>query len=161
MFDYDAEVRRYHPRFMAACAIGPDDVVLDIGCGAGQSTVDAARAARSVLGVDVSAVALDRARARAGGLANIGFAEADAQRHPFPANHFDVAISRFGTMFFPDPAEAFANIARALRPGGRLVLLVWQAAAYQDWVTTIHDGLGGDATRMADRSPFSLADPAH
>lgn len=162
VFDYDAELRRYHPLFRDACGIGPDDAVLDVGCGAGQSTVDAARAAvrGSALGVDLSAPALAAALARAEreGVGNVSFEEADAQRHPFAEAGFDVAISRFGTMFFADPVAAFANIARALRPGGWLVLLVWQAVAHQEWVAAIQRGLSAGA-RPADVSPFSLAEP--
>lgn len=163
VFDYDAELQRYHPQFRDACRIGPDDAVLDVGCGTGQSTLDAARAAvrGSVLGVDVSERALAAARARAerAGVHNVTFAASDAQRHPFPANHFDVAISRFGTMFFADPVAAFTNIARAVRPRGRLVLLVWQAVEHQEWVATILRGLDAGGIRPADASPFSLADP--
>src|SRR5699024_12080336 len=51
----------------------------------------------------------------------------------FPAGEFDLAISRFGTMFFADPVAAFGNVARALRPGGRLVMLVWQAREHNEW----------------------------
>ncbi len=163
MFDYDAELARYHPLFRDACRVGPDDTVLDVGCGAGQSTLDAARAAvrGGALGVDLSGTALAaaRARGRREGLRNVTFEEADAQRHPFPANHFDIAISRFGTMFFADPAAAFTNIARAVRPAGRLVLLVWQAVEHQEWVTTIQRSLGTGDSPPADASPFSLADP--
>jgi SAM-dependent methyltransferase len=163
VFDYDAELRRYHPVFLDACRVEPGDVVLDIGCGAGRSTLDLARAAGrgSALGVDLSVPALATARARAGreNAGNVAFQRADVQRHPFPAGHFDLAISRFGTMFFDDPLEAFTNIARCLRPAGRLVMLVWQAAEHQEWVTAIHRGLGADASGMADASPFSLADP--
>lgn len=163
VFDYDAELRRYHPIFLDACRVEPGDVVLDIGCGAGRSTLDAARAATrgSVLGVDLSEPALATAKARAEeeNADNVSFEKADAQRHPFPDNHFDLAISRFGTMFFADPLEAFTNLARSLRPAGRLVMLVWQASEHQEWVTAIHRGLSADASRMADASPFSLAHP--
>src|SRR5262249_26983602 len=112
------------------CGIGLRDHVLDIGCGAGQTTRQAARSARhgSALGIDVSALAVERARelARAEGLRNVTFERADAQVWRFPQGRFDLAISRFGTMFFDDPVAAFANVRRALRPAGRLVMMVWQ-----------------------------------
>jgi ubiquinone/menaquinone biosynthesis C-methylase UbiE len=120
---YDSELRRYDEVLRRAHAIQPNDRVLDIGCGMGQTTCEAARAALagSALGVDISAVAVERARelARAQGIRNVTFECADAQVHAFPKGHFDLVMSRFGTMFFADPAAAFANIGQALHPAGR------------------------------------------
>lgn len=166
MFDYDAELRRYNEHFRVATGIGPRDRVLDIGCGAGQSTRDAARAAAagSALGVDVSAWMLEVARERAvaEGLDNVTFEQGDAQQHPFVDNHFDVAISRFGTMFFAEPVRAFTNIGRALRPGARLVMLVWQDSDRQEWTGALRQALAsGRALRApAGGGAFSLAAPA-
>lgn len=99
-----------------ACGVRLHDQVLDIGCGTGQTTRQAARTARAgcALGVDVSAPAIKRARelARAEGLRNVTFEDADAQTHRFPPERFDLAMSRFGIMFFDDPVAAFANIGR-------------------------------------------------
>src|SRR5690349_14636183 len=104
---FDAEARPHNERFRAATGVAPRDRVLDIGCGTGQSTRDAARAALtgSALGIDLSAQMLEHARriSREEGLANVSFEQADAQVHPFPADGFDIAISRFGSMFFDDP----------------------------------------------------------
>lgn len=108
----------------AAARIGAADRVLDIGCGAGETTRLAARQAAqgSVLGVDISEPMLRRARelSSAAGLRNVAYERCDAQIFPFQARAYDVAISRNGVMFFGDPVAAFANIRRALRPGGRL-----------------------------------------
>ncbi|WP_328473019.1 class I SAM-dependent methyltransferase [Actinoplanes sp. NBC_00393] len=139
--DYDAELIRYRPvlhRF-----VEPHDRVLDVGCGAGQTTRDAARAAvsGSALGVDVSAPAIERARTLADGLRNVAFERADVQTHRFEPGSFDLTVSRFGTMFFADPVAAFSNIAAALRPGGRLAMLVWQAGSRNDWHATIRSSL--------------------
>ena len=127
---YDAELSAHHEHLRAAYGISPGDEVVDIGCGTGLTTREAARAAAPgrVVGVDVSARMLDRARqvTAAEGLENVRYELGDAQVHRFDPAGFDVAISRFGTMFFSDPPGAFANIAAALRPGARLVLLVWQ-----------------------------------
>jgi SAM-dependent methyltransferase len=158
-FDYDAELRRYQEHLRAAIAVSPTDHVLDVGCGAGQTTREAAAVAASAVGVDVSAAMLERARRLSGGLANISFVQADAQTHPFPAGRYDLAVSRFGTMFFADPVAAFANIGRALRPGARLVQLVWQGGEHQEWSAAIHDSLAG-ATPPLAAPAFSLADPA-
>lgn len=161
---YDAELRRHHAHFRAALGVGPRDRVLDIGCGAGQSTREAAAAAAqgSALGVDVSEELLRVARRRSAqaGLRNVAFELGDAQAHAFPAARFDLCISRFGVMFFADPAAAFANIARALRPGARLVLMVWQGHRRNERAVALRDVLGPDAGPAADAAMFSLGDPA-
>jgi SAM-dependent methyltransferase len=162
---YDAELRRHNERFRSACTVGRQDRVLDIGCGAGQSTLEAARAAvaGSVLGVDVSEELLEAARRRTAeqGLSNVAFELGDAQVHPFPATHFDLCVSRFGAMFFGDPAAAFTNIGRAMRPGARLVLIVWQDRERNEWATAIQGTLALGDVRSENAAPaFSLADPA-
>ena len=161
---YDRSLAGYHVRLLEAAAFTADDRVLDIGCGNGQTTIDAARVASSALGVDLSSKMLARARERAAeaGLGNVTFEQADAQVHPFePAAH-DIAISRYGSMFFADPVAAFANIGGALAPGGRLVLLVWQVAERQGWLRTMLDtlALGRDLPTPPSNvpGPFGLGD---
>ena len=100
-----------------------------------------------------------RALARADGLGNVTFEQADAQVYRFPPERFDRAISRFGTMFFDDPVAAFANVGRALRPAGRLVMMVWQAAERNEWDVTIRRSLDAADGPVAGPDPFSLADP--
>jgi ubiquinone/menaquinone biosynthesis C-methylase UbiE len=122
-----------------AARLGSSDRVLDIGCGCGATTLAAARAvARTgkVHGVDLSAPMLEvaRRRAEAAGLTNVRLEQADAQTHRLPRGSFDVAISRFGTMFFADPDAAFANLAPALRPGGRLCITTWQRLDANEWL---------------------------
>lgn len=168
MFDYDAELSRYNVRLRAAARIGTTDRVLDIGCGTGQATRDAAAAAASgsALGVDLSRAMTDRARqlAEEEGILNVEFEVADAQVHPFALESFTVGLSRFGTMFFSDPVAAFTNIRRALQPGARLVQLVWQAYDQQEWTRAVRDALDvTDSPRAASgltHAAFSLADPA-
>jgi SAM-dependent methyltransferase len=122
--------------------------------------------AGSVLGVDISVPAIERAREVAGvqGVRNVTFERADAQVHRFGRERFDLAISRFGTMFFADPVAAFANIGRALRADGRLVMMVWQACDRNEWYMAIRRCLtgpeGSAAVASAGPDPFSLADPA-
>jgi SAM-dependent methyltransferase len=166
LFDYDAELVRYQERLWEALDVRPGDRVLDIGCGTGGTTRQAARAASpgSALGVDVSGPMLARARQQAGaeGLGNVDFVQGDAQDHAFVPEHFTLALSRFGTMFFSDPVAAFANIGRALSPGGRFVQLVWQAADLQEWHTAIREALAGGHPPSASDSTagaFALADP--
>ncbi|WP_327031647.1 class I SAM-dependent methyltransferase [Micromonospora ureilytica] len=163
LFDYDAELRLHNGLFRAAAHVGPRDRVLDIGCGTGQSTREAARAAAagSAVGVDLAAPMLERARQLSDdeGLTNITYQEADAQVHRFPPTYYDVCISRFGTMFFADPVAAFINIGRALRPAARLVLLVWQERDRNEWANSIRQALGPGSATPRGPDPFSLADP--
>jgi SAM-dependent methyltransferase len=110
--------------------------VLDIGCGAGQTSVMLAEAVGShghVTGVDISAPLLGVARARTKDARNVDFVEADASEHAF-APDYDLVFSRFGVMFFDDPPAAFANIREALKPGGRLVFVCWRPPAENQWV---------------------------
>ncbi|MEV0593276.1 class I SAM-dependent methyltransferase [Nonomuraea cavernae] len=124
---YNAIVAAFDDDLFRAAAIHENDRVIDIGCGTGQPTLMAARRAAQghVFGIDISAPMLERARADAAeqGIANVRFEQGDAQIHPFPDSGFDVAISRGGVMFFGDLVAGFANIRRALRPGGRLVFI--------------------------------------
>jgi SAM-dependent methyltransferase len=163
LFDYDAELRLHNEHFRAAARVGSQDRVLDIGCGTGRSTREAARAAvtGSAVGVDLSAPMLEQARRLSDeqGLTNITYEQADAQVHAFPPAHFDLCISRFGTMFFADPVAAFTNIGRALRPAACLVLLVWQRRDHNEWATAIRRTLTASPTAPHGPDPFSLADP--
>ncbi|MHB8574071.1 MAG: class I SAM-dependent methyltransferase [Dehalococcoidia bacterium] len=98
--------------------------VLDLGCGAGHTALAAAPHAASVVAVDVTpemlAVAADLAAQR--GVSNVEFRQADVAALPFPAASFDVVTSRYSAHHYADPAMAFAEAARVLRPGGRLLL---------------------------------------
>ena len=85
----------------------------------------------------------------------------NAQVHGFPVGHFDLCISRFGTMFFADPVAAFAHIGRAMRSGGRLVMMVWQGRECNEWAVAIQEALVSAGASSASASPaFSLGDRA-
>ena len=143
---YDVELRAHHEHVRAAWGIDSGDAVLDVGCGTGLTTREAGRAAApgGVLGVDVSERMLERARLLTADepIGNVRYELGDAQVHRFDHAGVDVAISRFGTMFFADPAAAFANLAAALRPQARLVLLVWQPHERNEWALAIDAALG-------------------
>ncbi len=164
---FDAAIQRYQEPFLAAARIEATDRVLDIGCGNGQTTRDAARLAAEgrVLGVDLSSrmLAVARRRASEEGLDNTEYLQADAQIHDFGAGSYDVAVSRTGAMFFADPVAAFSNIGRALRPGGRLSLLVWQPIPLNDWFLAFGQALAAGRTMPPPApdapGPFSLSDP--
>lgn len=114
------------------------EAVLDVGCGAGTSTLALARAVAPtgrVMGVDVSRVLLTEARERARSLPNVELREADAQVTALPAASFDIVYSRFGVMFFDDPVAAFTNLHQCLRPDGRLGFLCWRERDLNEWAT--------------------------
>ncbi|PZQ20203.1 MAG: SAM-dependent methyltransferase [Sphingopyxis macrogoltabida] len=122
---------------MAAAAVRPGEHILDIGCGAGATSVALAAgvgARGRVLGVDISEPLIARARETAPADAPVAFDLADAGRAALPRQAFDLLFSRFGVMFFDDPAAAFAHMRGALKPGGRLAFVCWRAAAENDWV---------------------------
>ncbi|MFB7995230.1 class I SAM-dependent methyltransferase [Streptomyces sp. NPDC056002] len=191
---WDAVNAGFDQPLLDAAAIRPGERVLDVGCGAGTTTRLAARRAGPdgrALGVDLSGPMLARAEettreettqegatrlgstregtTRQKGAVDIGFERGDAQIHPFPNGAFDVAISRFGVMFFADPVAAFANVRRALRPGGRLAFVCAAEPEGNDWLRAVAGLRGilpvGDfaapGERDASRGPgmFSLADP--
>ena len=136
--DLDAMVGEITDCLLAAAAPEPGEAVLDIGCGAGDSTFALARAVAPsgrALGLDLSAPLLARAeeRRRELGLGNVDFEIGDAQDHAFAPGGFDLAASRFGIMFFADPVAAFRNIATALRPGGRMVFVAWAGPEGNPW----------------------------
>lgn len=164
---HDRAVRGYHSLLLDTAAIGRSDRVLDVGCGNGESTRDAGRAAAggSALGIDLSSRMVERARelARADGTANVRFERADAQAHHFDAAAYDVVLSRFGTMFFADPVAAFANIGAAIRPGGTLVMVAWRGVGHNEWLRCVFAALavGRDlpVPPPGTPGPFGLADP--
>lgn len=166
---YDRMLAPFADRLLTAAAVSVTDRVLDIGCGCGATTIAAAQAAPEggAVGVDLSPQMLDIAiaRAAAAGVADRArFEVADVQTADLGAGRYDVAVSRFGVMFFDDPPTAFANIAAALRPGGRLALCSWQPLEANDWMlvpgaaAAQHVALP-DAATGTGPGPFALADP--
>jgi SAM-dependent methyltransferase len=160
-------LRAHSERLLEVAAVGPTDHVLDVGCGTGEATRACARVASdgNVLGVDLSTAMLERARARAAadGLTNVEFQRADAQVHPFAAGRADVVVSRFGVMFFADPVAAFTNIGRGMTGDGRLVAVVWQEFARNEWLRVPWDALvmgrPVETPPTGAAGPFGLADP--
>ncbi len=165
---FERSVAGYDEAFLDAAEIAPADRVLDVGCGTGATTRAAARRAGrgSVLGVDLSTamLAAARRRAEAEGLRNVEFLRADAQIHAFGESSFDVAVSRTAVMFFAARVAALANVRRAVRPGGRLALLVWQRPEQNAWFLELTGALAAGRRPPAPPpeapSPFSMADPA-
>jgi SAM-dependent methyltransferase len=119
-------------------AVRPGEHVVDIGCGTGATTMEiAARVGPtgSVLAIDVSEPMLAGARARLRAGLRVTFVQADATTYAFPPAAFDLLVSRFGVMFFADPAKSFANLRTSLRRGGRLVFACWRKPEENPWLT--------------------------
>lgn len=152
---------------MAALAPRPGERLLDVGCGAGQTTLELAAAVApggEVVGLDISRPLLEVARARPPA-AGVSFLEGDAQTHPFEPASFDGAFSRFGVMFFADPPAAFANIRGALKPGGRLAFVCWRPLAENPIMTAPMAAAAQHLPPPAPPAdphapgPFAFADP--
>jgi SAM-dependent methyltransferase len=148
--------------------VSPGERALDVGCGCGSTTLELARRVGptgSATGMDISSVMLERARhaATQAGLHNAFFENADAQTHAFAPGGFDIVFSRFGVMFFAHPDVAFANLLKALRPGGRLAFITWQAVHLNPWMcvpmlaAAQHITIPVPATPHAP-GPFAFAD---
>lgn len=142
--------------------------VLDVGCGCGQTTLDLAARVGSeghVTGIDISAPMLAVARAREipKGAAQVEFVESDAQMADLGEGVFDAMFSRFGVMFFSDPPAAFANLHKALKPGGRLAFVCWRPYAENLWMRAPMEAAQPflppiPATDPAAPGPFAFAD---
>jgi SAM-dependent methyltransferase len=126
------------PVLLAALELKPGEQVLDIGCGGGNATIEAARRVGkdgAVVGADISVplTALASRRAAEAGAGNISFEVVDVQLDRVRGGPFDVAMSQFGVMFFDEPQAAFSNIRDHLAAGGRLGFACWQAAVKNPW----------------------------
>ena len=146
----------------------PGERVLEIGCGFGDMT----RRLGELTGPDGEAVGIDAAprfvaaaQAEAEGLANVSFRVADPQTEPDLGGPYDAAYARFGTMFFANPVVALRNVGKALRPGGRLTMVVWRRKLDNDWMyrgELIVKGYLGEKPEDSEEptcgpGPFSMA----
>lgn len=125
-------------RLIERAGVRPGECVIDVGCGTGTTTLQLAAAVGahgSVLAIDIAEPLLAAARRRClhGGHSNVRLIRADAQTHRFERGCHDVVLSRFGVMFFDDPVGAFANLASALCPAGRLAFASWGPLAANPW----------------------------
>ena len=114
----------------------PGDRVLDIGCGFGDTTQQLAEligADGEAVGIDASERFIETAREEAAGLPNVSFMAGDVQAVDL-GEGYDYAFARFGTMFFANPVAALRNVSGALRPGGRLCMVVWRQKEENPWL---------------------------
>ncbi len=141
--------------------------IIDIGCGCGAIAIALASmvgASGQVLGVDVSEPMLARAAQLAPAGLPLEFALADATTYPFAPAQADLLISRFGVMFFADPAPSFANMRKALREGGRLTFVCWQEPKLNTWLIEPMRAVYRHVPKLPplgpeDPGPFSFASP--
>jgi SAM-dependent methyltransferase len=139
--------------------------ILDVGCGSGSTTFAFAKAAGSggrVTGIDISAPMLARAKEVTPADAPVEFILADATTYPFAADSFDLLASRFGVMFFADPALSFANMRKAMRRSGRLAFACWREPRENPFFMTPLQAVYRHVPKMPpvgpeDPGPFSFA----
>ena len=146
------------------------DRVLDVGCGFGDTAIKLAQRVGptgEVVGVDCCDAFLDHAHkaAKSSGLVNVRFVRGDAEI-ALPTGEFDFVFSRFGTMFFASPIAGLRNMRRALRPGGRMVHIVWRYRADNPWLSMAKDVVlqflppPGPEAQTCGPGPFSMSDEA-
>lgn len=165
---FDAQVSEHGLAAIDALAPAPGESIIDVGCGAGTTTVQLAQrvgADGHVTGLDISPAMIEGATAHAAeqGVGNVEFVVGDAMVEPFSPDA-DGVYSRFGVMFFSDATAGFANLRTALRPGGRLGFVCWQSPLHNPWASRplmiasdyVDIPFGGDPTAPG---PFSLGDP--
>ena len=163
---FDTMLAPFGRRLLTAAVLEPGERVLDVGCGNGAISLEAARTVGPggrVTGLDLSAPMLGVARRRAEEQGvDVDFVQRDAQTASFD-QPFDVVVSRFGVMFFDDPEVAFANLAKAARPGGRLCFVCWQEMFANEWIAVpamamvAHVGIP-ELPEPGAPGPFALAD---
>jgi len=169
----DAQLAPLGRAVLERLAPAPGERILDVGCGAGQTLLElAALVGRDgrVVGLDISSPMLARARERVAeaGLTQVDLVLGDAATERF-AHPFDVVFSRFGVMFFEDPAAAFRSLRAALRSGGRLGFVCWQALERNPWADRPLAAVRAVAPDQplppllapGRPGPFSFADPEH
>jgi ubiquinone/menaquinone biosynthesis C-methylase UbiE len=165
----DASIASFVPLIVDAAFPGEGGGVLDVGCGAGATTLAMARrvgSAGACVGADISAPLVEAARKRAAaeGVPNVRYVEADAQTYPFDAATFDAVISRFGVMFFDDPVAAFANLRRSAKNDARLHVVVWRDPGDNPFMTAAERAAAPLLPELPARRPdepgqFAFANP--
>lgn len=146
----------------------PGERIVDVGCGCGATSIAFAQkvgASGHVLGIDVSAPMLARARQITPAGLPVDFVLADATVYPFDPASIDLLVSRFGVMFFAEPALSFANMRKALRPSGRLAFACWREPRENPWLMTPLQAVYRHVPKLPqlgpeDPGPFAFASEA-
>ena len=159
---------RHSEAIFPSLPVRQGDRVLDVGCGFGDTAIklaDLVGPQGEVVGIDCCDTFLDYARKdiEARGLSNVKLVRGDAEI-ALPENQFDFAFSRFGTMFFANPVAGLRNMRKSLRPGGRMVHIVWRGRADNPWLSMAKDIVleflppPGDDAQTCGPGPFSMSD---
>jgi len=138
------------------------EVIVDLGCGAGQTLLQLAERvgpAGRVIGVDISPLLLNVARERTQGIKQISFIEGDAAALDLPSHGIDAFFSRFGVMALSDHAAAFSNFHRMLKPGGRIAFVCWRSLTENELDLLPLRAAGLE--HLADLTPFSFEDASY
>lgn len=153
----DAMLAPVTAEVLKAAAAKPGEHVLDIGCGCGETSIILAKAGARVTGIDISRPMLARAKQRAieGRVDGFEAIEADASERRFEAT-YDLLVSRFGVMFFANADAAFANLRKALKPGGRLAFACWREPRANEWVSV---PVGAIRPHVPPQPPLAPEDP--
>jgi SAM-dependent methyltransferase len=165
----DAMLEPFGTEAIRQAAVRAGEAVLDIGCGCGETTIDLSRivgVTGEVVGVDISEPMLARAEYLAAQteMTNVFFELVDVETGKLHEESFDLAFSRFGVMFFRNPATAFGNVRGALRPGGRIAFACWQPLDRNQWVSLQLKAVlplvpPPERPGPEDPGPFSFGDP--
>jgi SAM-dependent methyltransferase len=151
----DQVLRPVSDRLIAGAEPKPGDRVVDVGCGCGATTIDFATRVSpggEILGLDISEPMLGRARERAARSLPIRFELADATVYDFEPEA-DLIVSRFGVMFFADPARSFANLRKGLKVGGRLAFACWREAKHNPFFIVPLREAGKHAPLLPETAP--------
>jgi ubiquinone/menaquinone biosynthesis C-methylase UbiE len=160
----DAFMRGYSRRLVEAAEIEPGNSVLDVACGTGIVTRLAAEEAGpkgSVVGFDLNAGMLARARASKENPTTIEWHEGGVTEMPFDDASFDRILCQHGLQFFPDKPAALSEMHRVLAPGGRLLVSVWRSIEHCPWQSAIAEAIGrhiGHEPAAIVRSAFGFGD---
>jgi ubiquinone/menaquinone biosynthesis C-methylase UbiE len=159
----EAALKPFGDSLLAEARLSQGERVVDVGCGCGETTLEAARRCGRAQGLDISRPMLARARKRAHeARLDVEFVEADAAEYVPTDGPIDTVVSRFGVMFFESPETAFKNMCRWLKPGGRFLAMCWQSPDMNPWLTLPVDiarrYVEFDELDPNSLAPFSLGD---
>jgi ubiquinone/menaquinone biosynthesis C-methylase UbiE len=137
---------QYSRSGLAMLRYGPETRAVDVACGPGTTTLLLAPSVKHVACLDFSAAMLDKLdrNVAAAGITNVEIVHGDGQALPFGDNSFDVGVSMFGLMFFPDRAKGFSELCRVLIPGGQVLVSSWAPADQSPLMRTVIAALQAD-----------------